>query len=380
VISMPNKHQKHTKLAKPLGGRFHRNEWTVIGAPCTELSEFVTQISKRLHTAGFKSSYLDMSHNAENLEEGPSLKMVDKLNHWVLQNSDKLHEQEYRKYFNSSDLLFVNGNHYQGHRQIVFINSKKKDSLQRKIDRLTDVAMIVFSEGEKDIFPFLKDQLNSDTKSFRSENLDAICNYIQTKLTDNVSPLNGLILNGGKSSRMGTSKGQLDYHGKEQKEFEADLLSNYCSETYYSISKSTDKSSSEKYPIIKDTFIGLGPYGGILSAFRHNPNAAWLSLACDLPFLDKASILQLVEARNPSKLATCFYNPETDFPEPLITIWEPRAYPVLLDFLSQGYSCPRKVLINSDIEMIIMDDPIKLKNANTPEEKVHAENYLNSSS
>ena len=78
---------------------------------------------------------------------------------------------------------------------------------------------------------------------------------------------------------------------------------------------------------------------------------------------------QLVNHRNPTKLATCFYNPETEFPEPLITIWEPKAYPVLLEFLSQGYSCPRKVLINTDIEMIQMKDPTKMTNANTDEER-----------
>ena len=95
-----------------------------------------------------------------------------------------------------------------------------------------------------------------------------------------------------------------------------------------------------------------------------------------MPYLDKETIAQLVRDRNTSKVATCFYNPETDFPEPLITIWEPRAYPILLDYLAQGYSCPRKVLINSDIEMIKMADPIKMKNANTPEERVEAEGYL----
>ena len=103
---------------------------------------------------------------------------------------------------------------------------------------------------------------------------------------------------------------------------------------------------------------------------------AWLTLACDLPYLDGETIKQLVTNRNPSKLATCFYNPETDFPEPLITIWEPRAYPTLLDFLSQGQSCPRKVLINSAIEMIKMKESFRMKNANTPEERAEAEKFL----
>ena len=66
-------------------------------------------------------------------------------------------------------------------------------------------------------------------------------------------------------------------------------------------------------------------------------------------------------------MATCFHNPDTKFPEPLITIWEPRAYPVLLEFLSQGYSCPRKVLINTDIEEIHVEEVAFMENVNDPQ-------------
>jgi len=52
----------------------------------------------------------------------------------------------------------------------------------------------------------------------------------------------------------------------------------------------------------------------------------------------------------------------------LITIWEPKSYPALLSFLAQGYSCPRKVLINSEINLLKAPDPEALTNVNTPEE------------
>ena len=55
------------------------------------------------------------------------------------------------------------------------------------------------------------------------------------------------------------------------------------------------------------------------------------------------------------------------FVEPLITIYEPKAYPILLSYLAQGYSCPRKVLINSEVEIIEVDDNL-IRNINTPEE------------
>ena len=53
--------------------------------------------------------------------------------------------------------------------------------------------------------------------------------------------------------------------------------------------------------------------------------------------------------------------------EPLVTIWEPKSYPILLSYLAQGYSCPRKVLINSEVEIVEVADEL-ICNVNTPEE------------
>ena len=106
--------------------------------------------------------------------------------------------------------------------------------------------------------------------------------------------------------------------------------------------------------------------GGILSAMQQSPDAAWLTVACDLPFLSSESLGYLIAHRNPSRLATAFKSPDEDFPEPLVTIWEPRAYPVLMQALSEGLSCPRKVLIASDIELLPAPDTTELQNVNDP--------------
>ncbi|MFI5159446.1 MAG: hypothetical protein ACHQF4_11310, partial [Sphingobacteriales bacterium] len=66
--------------------------------------------------------------------------------------------------------------------------------------------------------------------------------------------------------------------------------------------------------------------------------------------------------------ATTFGNGYEGFPEPLITIWEPKSYSVLLAFLAQGYSCPRKVLINNDAHLLTAPDANALTNVNTPGE------------
>ena len=66
-------------------------------------------------------------------------------------------------------------------------------------------------------------------------------------------------------------------------------------------------------------------------------------------------------------MATAVKGKKKEFPEPLVTIWEPKAYPIMLQFLAQGISCPRKVLINSDVKLLETDD-VYIYNVNTPEE------------
>jgi molybdopterin-guanine dinucleotide biosynthesis protein A len=181
------------------------------------------------------------------------------------------------------------------------------------------------------------------------------------------APLYGLVLAGGESRRMGQDKGLLDYHGKPQREYAADLLNGFCEKTF--LSARVGQKMETAYEVIEDTFLDLGPYGGILSAFRQFPNVAWLVVACDLPLLDATTLQQLVDNRNITKIATAFESATEAFPEPLIAIWEPKAYTVLLQFLGKGYSCPRKVLINSDIKLLRANNLGALQNVNDPAER-----------
>jgi molybdopterin-guanine dinucleotide biosynthesis protein A len=178
---------------------------------------------------------------------------------------------------------------------------------------------------------------------------------------------------------MGRDKSELNYYGKPQKQIVKELLENNNFETFYSvrsfdcaqddnlntnvISSAVEKSRNE----ISDKFLNLGPFGGICSAFQKDPNSAWLVLATDLPFVNDEVIQQLLKYRNPSKVATAIKGKDKEFVEPLITIYEPKAYPILLQYLAQGYSCPRKMLINSDVEIVEIDDSF-IRNVNTPEE------------
>lgn len=375
------KHQKHANIARPAYGQFHRHEWAIIGTPCGEIKKLAFDLTKRL-ASDFRLGYVDADHRSADkaaasgkppataLGYGAGMEYTDKITHHRFDFKGGLEKFQYRWWFNDQDGVLVNGNHFAADNQIVVVDPRKEDSLKRKLDRLTNVELILLAEGQNEVFPFLLDRLEN-LQSIPVMNLSdhaRIAEWLEEQLARRRPPLYGLVLAGGQSRRMGRDKSAIDYHGKPQREHAADLLTHFCEKTFLSCRSDQLKNLDTDYPAITDTFTGLGPFGAILSAFREFPDHAWLVVATDLPLLDQTTLAQLAAKRNISKIATAFNSPVNEFPEPLIAIWEPRSYPVLLQFLAQGYSCPRKALINSDVELIEAANPEALKNVNHPKE------------
>ncbi len=191
------------------------------------------------------------------------------------------------------------------------------------------------------------------------------------------APLYGLVLSGGRSTRMGTDKGLLEYHGVPQREYFYNILKKCCDRVFLSIRDDQEKEVDQKFNYIKDQNEYRGPFNGILSAHKRFPNAAWLVLACDLPLLELSTITQLVTERDPNYIATAFATSKTRLPEPLIAIWEPKSLVKALDYLRSAESSgPRKYLMNSSVKII---HPVKdqvLCNANSLEEYHFAKSKL----
>lgn len=380
-MNQSKKHQKHAKLTRPGIGKFGRNEWAIIGTPCGNIQQLAYQLIGLL-SKGFQMGYVDADHASGDEEKdlsaspqnamdaGASAEYIDKIHFHRFDKRAKLDEFQYREQFYGVDGVLVNGNHFLAKQQIVVVDPKKEASLRKKLDRLTAVRLFLLTAGVDSIPEYLQEAVD-DWQSIPVLSLtdgDGIADELRKDLQINVPKVRGLVLAGGKSQRMGSDKGLLTYHAKPQREHMADLLSNFCSDVALSCRPGQVEAAQAKINLLPDSFLGLGPFGAILTAFREDPNAAWMVVACDLPLLDEATLQYLMTHRNPSKLATAFLNPATDFPDPLVTIWEPRAYPALLSFLAQGYSCPRKVLINTEIELLQIPSAAALRNVNTPED------------
>lgn len=184
-----------------------------------------------------------------------------------------------------------------------------------------------------------------------------------------MTPLNGLVLAGGRSSRMRTDKAAIAYGRRPQLAHAFDLLAPRVERAWISVrADQACEPLRAGYPQIVDGELGTGPIAGIIAAQAMHPVAAWLVLACDLPLLDGATLGQLIAERDPRRIATAFRSASGALPEPLCAIYEPASREAILAHVAAGHDCPRKFLLGHDVLLLEPVHTAALDNANTPQD------------
>ncbi len=364
-------HQKHTNITKKQNDNFAVNEVAILGAKCGIIEDLVHKVSSKL--SNYNLGYFDASH-AKDIDQNNVTKYTfHHEGNLQIDTTSVINKFEQRLQFINHDFVFINGNHYQGAKQILILDPEKEASIKKRLDQITNIQFVIKLNPDVVYFDCLLEKFPNikNITSYTIDEVDKITSHINLLIQEYIPPVKGLVLVGGKSTRMGSDKSQLDYYGKPQKEHVKELLESNNLDAFYSVQYNSNKEDE-----IHDTFINLGPFGGICSAFQKNPNTAWLVIATDVPFVNNELIQLLLQKRNPSKVATAIKGSSKEFPEPLITIYEPKAYTKLLQYLTQGYSCPRKMLINSDVEIVEVNDAL-IRNINTPEEFEIAKKEIN---
>jgi molybdopterin-guanine dinucleotide biosynthesis protein A len=184
-----------------------------------------------------------------------------------------------------------------------------------------------------------------------------------------VPDLYGLVLTGGRSRRMQRDKAGLEYAGQSQLERAMELLTPLVTRCFVSVRPDQlNDPQRTAYDTITDIKPDLGPIGGIHAALHSFPDHAWLVLACDLPFLDRATLQHLIAQRASARVASAYRSRFDGQPEPLCAIFEPRSLQIIEQSLAQDQQCPRGLLSRSDVKLLDLPNPQALDNINTGEE------------
>jgi molybdopterin-guanine dinucleotide biosynthesis protein A len=175
--------------------------------------------------------------------------------------------------------------------------------------------------------------------------------------------MNGLVLAGGQSTRMGMDKALIDYHGQPQYLYVYKLLEKFCDKVYIS-------SKEKKYhlPTILDSskLESLGPIAGIISAFEYEVND-WLVVAIDYPLFSEDHMLKLIEQTD--TMANVYYNPKTGFFEPFLALYKQAFNEVLMSEIKTGTNSLQTILRKNTITQIIPENLEVIKSVDFPKEK-----------
>lgn len=182
---------------------------------------------------------------------------------------------------------------------------------------------------------------------------------------------------GGKSTRMGTNKSMLPYHGKPQCYHLYELLQPFCEKVFISCIENQVKEISSSYPVIKDldAYKSIGPMAGLLSAFDQFPGKNIFLVGCDYPFITADDIKNFLAKLDPGK-AAAFYNSTFGLYEPLLAYYNyGAAKDIYKMFLNKEFSL-QHFLIKADAEKFFPGNEKTIKSIDTKEDYTEALNLI----
>ncbi|HLO89970.1 MAG TPA: molybdenum cofactor guanylyltransferase [Lentimicrobium sp.] len=147
------------------------------------------------------------------------------------------------------------------------------------------------------------------------------------KGTDEIT---GIILAGGKSTRMGNDKALTLYKGEPMISYSIKLLQPFCNRILISTTNSRHKEFG--FETIEDLYPDTGPMGGLFSCMAQSRTQANICLPCDVPEMRPEIIERLFGVYD----GTSCIIPLTPKAEPLIAIYPRETTPVMLKLIQSG--------------------------------------------
>ena len=148
-----------------------------------------------------------------------------------------------------------------------------------------------------------------------------------------IKPLySGILLAGGKSTRMGEDKAFMIYKNRFLYEHSLSVLSVFSEDIL--ISSSNPRFEKSDYRLIPDETSGLGPLGGIYSCLKKIKYNYAIVLPCDLPLISGAIIEKLITASENSEITIALNH--NNLPEPLVGIYSISAIPAMQEMIESN--------------------------------------------
>ncbi|OQY04904.1 MAG: hypothetical protein B6I20_02130 [Bacteroidetes bacterium 4572_117] len=148
----------------------------------------------------------------------------------------------------------------------------------------------------------------------------------------------GIILCGGKSSRMGTNKALLKINGKYIISYVIELLHPFCDEII--LSNNTSELNFLGHKTVKDIFKDIGPISGIFSSLLKSKNNKNIILSCDTPFINSHLLSNLLSYSHNFDIVLPEFN---NFLQPMTGVFKTGCLPIINKNIQEGVYTPPRI-------------------------------------
>lgn len=181
------------------------------------------------------------------------------------------------------------------------------------------------------------------------------------------SNVTGIILAGGKSSRMGTDKGFVIWDGKPFIQHIIEALKLFVSEIL--IVSDYTQYDTLGYRRIKDVLPNEGPLSGLYSGLKQSKTEINLVLSCDVPFITEKLLSKLINTYEfENEAYVCVVDEKL---MPLVALYQKRCKKVCLELLNKEERRMMTLLKSlNNVQYLKLDkeEAKEVRNINTPKD------------
>ena len=185
---------------------------------------------------------------------------------------------------------------------------------------------------------------------------------------ESAAHLSAVVLAGGKSSRFGRDKAEMEFSGQRVLDGLMEILQEFPFQKLAVVSaQGQERDWPEPILALRDDQEGLGPMGGIVTALRHLPGGI-LVTACDMPLVSVALIEWFLGCYDAH--ADAVIPRHQGGIEPLLGIYEKSFLPPLEEAIQAGRYALHFILEEANVRFVDVPEPFSAEfaNVNTPED------------
>lgn len=175
--------------------------------------------------------------------------------------------------------------------------------------------------------------------------------------------ITGIILAGGKSTRMGTDKGLMPFRGKPMIQHIIDPMAKICQRIL--LVTGNPMYGMFGFELVKDEQPDYGPVMGILSGLRQSGTDRNIILSCDAPFVGFELMKELVLRSDEANVIAAS---SSEGIHPLIAVYNRNCLPVFELAVARDEHRLRTVLEELKVEELIVKSEALVINVNAIED------------